>query len=407
MVAAMGLPLGAHAASASDRKFLFLFNPGGWDPTRVFADTFDHQPSVSMEPSAQRGTAGGISFVDHPSRPTVRAFLEQNHQRTLVLNGLMVRSIAHEICTMIAMTGSSSGLSPDWPAVLGNDASTQYVLPHLVLGGPSFPGDLGVAVARTGTNGQLQGLISGRALQASRVPVDPPGAVNEDLIDRYLKRRSAARLLAADDDLERALTRDFDASVQKLTELKDLSYSMDFTGGLGLEDQGQVAIDALSQGISRCVTLAHTGASGQGWDTHADNDNLQSPLWESLFQGLAALMERMDATPGTSGGSLADETTVVVLSEMGRTPLLNGTLGKDHWPYTSAMILGSGITGDRVIGGYDAQHYGLPVDPTSGETHAKGQVLSAEALGATLLALADVDPDAYVSGVSPITGALA
>jgi hypothetical protein len=56
-----------------------------------------------------------------------------------------------------------------------------------------------------------------------------------------------------------------------------------------------------------------------------------------------------------------------------------------------------------VIGGCDEQVLGLPVDPVSGDTTVSGQVLSAEALGATPLAMADVDPDEYVAGISPIT----
>ena len=78
----------------------------------------------------------------------MRTFLEAWHARTVVFNGLMVRSIAHEICTMIAMTGTTSGLRADWPAILAGEERDRYTLPHLVLGGPSFPGDLGVAVLR-------------------------------------------------------------------------------------------------------------------------------------------------------------------------------------------------------------------------------------------------------------------
>jgi hypothetical protein len=44
---------------------------------------------------------------------------------------------------------------------------------------------------------------------------------------------------------------------------------------------------------------------------------------------------------------------------MGRTPWYNETGGKDHWSVTSMMALGSGIQGDRVIGG-------TSVDPISG-----------------------------------------
>ena len=97
---------------------------------------------------------------------------------------------------------------------------------------------------------------------------------------------------------------------------------------------------------------------------------------------------------------------MVVLSEMGRTPMLNGFNGKDHWPYTSALLFGPGITGDRVIGGFDESYYGLTIDPATAEPDPNGTVLSAEALGATLLQYAGVDPNPFVSGVSPITGVL-
>src|SRR5688572_17013974 len=101
-LAAFGLPSPVSAISGGGRKLVFVFNPGGWDPTRVFADGFDL--AVDMEPDAERATIGGIGFVDHAARPAVRAFFEAHHARSLVLNGILVRSIAHEICTMIALT---------------------------------------------------------------------------------------------------------------------------------------------------------------------------------------------------------------------------------------------------------------------------------------------------------------
>lgn len=406
MIAAMGLPLSAVAATGSDTRFVFVFAPGGWDTTRVFADGFDSE--VSMEPDAERATAGGIRFVDHPDRPAVRGFFERNHAKSLVLNGLMVRSIAHEICTMIALTGSSSGLQADWPAVLGNARRDAFTLPHLVVDGPSFPGYLGVSVARTGVNGQLEALISGTALDQSEVPVAGPGRVRESLIDRYLVRRGEAAAAGARSAAEQRLTSDWSSAMGKLADLKDLRYAVDFTGGADLADQAQVAADVLSRGVSRCVSVAFPGGGqgGFGWDTHADNDVQQSVLFEGLFQGLSLLVQLLESTPSPGGGMLADDTVVVVLSEMGRTPLLNGVAGKDHWPYTSAMLVGPGLTGSRVVGGFDRQFTGETVDPGSAEVTADGAVLSAESLGATLLAMADIDPEPYVSGVAPLTGVL-
>src|SRR5687767_9205448 len=95
MAAALGFPGSVRAAGAGDLKFVFVFAPGGWDPTRVLVDAFDN-PNVAMEVDADRGVAGGISFVDHPARPSVRSFFDNHHARTLVLNGMLVRSVAHE-----------------------------------------------------------------------------------------------------------------------------------------------------------------------------------------------------------------------------------------------------------------------------------------------------------------------
>ena len=399
----VGLPTIAQSGDTG-KKFIFVFNPGGWDPTRVFADGFD-TPGVSIELNADRATVGNIDFIDHDSRPSVRGYLEKNHHRTLIFNGMLVRSIAHDICTMIAMTGGSGGMSPDWPAVLGNAARDDYTLPHLVLDGPSFPADLGVAVARTGVNGQLQSLLSGQVLRSSDIEVSGPSPPAESIIDRYLERRSAARADAAVSSADVRLAENFDLSMHKIGALKELRHTTDFTGGTDIVSQVDVAVQALRLGISRCVTIAHMGEA-TGWDTHVNNDDDQAPLWEGLFAGLNQLMNLLDTTPGTHSATLAEETVVVVLSEMGRTPGLNAILGKDHWPYTSAMLVGRGITGDRVVGAYDDSFYGKGLDPVTGETDRDAPLLSAEALGATLLSLGDIDPAEYVPTVDPITAVL-
>lgn len=400
-LAALSLPRRALAAG-SDRKFIFVFAQGGWDPTRVFADGFDHD-GVDMEILAERASAGGIAWVDHPDRPSVRAFFEANHARSVIVNGVMVRSIAHEICTMISMTGTSSGVAPDWPAILASRQAESCVLPHLVLGGPSFPGDLGVYVARTGSNGQLEALLSGDALAMSDVAVRSLRTPSQQLVDRFVAERAAARAAYADSALRARLDGDFEAAIAHMRELKELQYDMDFSTTGEMDSAAAVAVDALRRGVSRCVTLG----AGNSWDTHAQNDDQQSPLWEGLFAGLLQLQASLEGTTGPSGLPLSEETTVIVLSEMGRTPALNSFAGKDHWPFTSVLLFGAGLDGDRTIGGWDENWYGLPIDPASGEPDEAGQVLSAESIGATILAMADLDPGEFVSGVDPVEGVIA
>ena len=401
-----GLPIRPVQAAARDRrKFLFVFNSGGWDPTRVFAPAFSNS-NVDMEASAGLSSAGGISWVSHLERPSVDTFFSTWHEQMLVLNGVMVRSIAHEICTMIALTGSTSGFSPDWPARIAADAS-DFTLPHLVLGGPSFPGDLGVAVSRAGSAGQLEALLSGSIVDWTDTPVSGISSPAASAVDRYLQRRAAGRNTISRSLTDDALSTAYAESLDRAIDLKDYRHVMDFTGGTDRASQGAVAVDALRLGLSRCVTIGYAGSDGLGWDSHADNDATQSPLFEGLFQGLGQLMTLLASTEGESGGSLADETVVVVLSEMGRTAQLNATAGKDHWPYTSMMLLGPGLTTDRVIGGLDDGYYGLDIDFSSGETDtSSGRILTAESVGATLLALAGMDPAAHLSDATPIEGIL-
>ena len=408
--AGLALPLrtARAAVSSADLKFVFVFNNGGWDPTRVFGTQFGNA-NVDMEASAEPATMGGITYVAHPDRPAVDTFFAAHHERTLVINGMQVRSIAHEICTVIALTGNTSGFDSDWPAIIAADQAGAYTLPHLVLGGPSFPGELGAYVARTGSNGQLEGLLSGEITDWSDVPVEGMSTSAQAAVDAWLQRRAAGRVQGSRSLVDEVLAGTYQSALDKSLDLKSYRYIMDFTGGTTLAAQAQVAADALSNGLSRCVTMGYPGAfGGLGWDSHATNDDTQSQLFEGLFTGLGQLMTALQTTPGTVGATLADETVVVVMSEMGRTPLLNATNGKDHWPYTSLMMVGPNLAGDRVIGAFDEVHYGHDVDLESGEIDdSGGRLLSVEAVGGGILALAGIDPGAHISGADPLTGILA
>jgi uncharacterized protein (DUF1501 family) len=406
-VGGLALPRRALAAAPGDRRFLFVFNNGGWDPTRVFAPEFD-SAGVAMEAAAERATAGNISYVDHPDRPSVRAFFEANHSDMLVLNGVQVRSIAHEICTMIALTGDTSGFKPDFATVIASHDVSDSTLPHLVLDGPSFPGDLGTAVARSGVNGQLESLLSGEIRNWTDTPVSQLPSSYEGLIDRYVSRRVRAREAAARSVVDQRLAGDLRDAADKALGLEDFRYAMDFASGSDLATQGEVAVNALATGLSRCVSLGFPGfaGGGLGWDSHTQNDDTQSQLFEGLFSALGPIVELLRSTPGHTGGSLFDETIVVVQSEMGRTPALNATLGKDHWPYTSVLLMGGGLTTDRVVGGFDAGYAGQLVDFASGELADGGKLLSAEAVGAALLAMAGVDPGDFITGADPLEGIL-
>ena len=385
-------------AGGAEKKFIFVFNAGGWDPTRVFADEFEN-PHVDLEPLAQREQVGAMSFVSHPDRPSVSQFFQVNADDLVVCNGVHVRSIAHEICTLLTMTGSPSGQKPGWAATLAAQAQGTYALPHLVVGGPSFPGPFGASVARSGSNGQLDRLLSAEILQMSDIQVN--GAFSRAqrfILDDYIVQRARAYRGMRTTGRGDRLSSDFLTSQKAATELQDYSYLMNFNGAV-IEDEFDVAVEALKNGVSRCVTVS---GARQSWDTHADNDAQQSVLFEDLFTGLRHLKLRLESTIGPSGAPLSEETVVVVLSEMGRTPQLNGTNGKDHWPNTSLLLWGPNIPGGRVIGGYDDTYAAKRVNPLTGDLSDQGLMLSVEMIGGALLTLGDVDPTPYLPDSEPL-----
>ncbi len=405
LAATVGLGLAegtAHAAvPPPSLKFIFVVNYGGWDPTRVFAPELAN-PNVDMEVGAVERQVGDLRYVDHPDRPNVRAFFERYAARSVLFNGVNIGSIAHESCLRIALTGATGLDRPDWGAILGASRSADFPIPQVVVGGPSFPGVYGPFVTRTGTSRQLAALLDGEIAAWSDLPVErtPKGA--DALMDATLARRVADAVARARPGQEALLTESLRVALERAGYLKGLVGTVAWDTAR-FPGQAKLAVDLLALQVSRVATLSYANVP---WDSHADNDRHQQSAFEGLFTELAALLALLEAQPGEVGESLADETVVVVLSEMGRTPLLNAEGGKDHWPTTSALLVGPGIAGGRVIGGFDSSFYGRTVDLTTGEPADDASGLDASVLGATLLQLGGVDPAEHLPGVAVVTAAL-
>jgi uncharacterized protein (DUF1501 family) len=82
-----------------------------------------------------------------------------------------------------------------------------------------------------------------------------------------------------------------------------------------------------------------------GWDTHFNEGGAQGQLankMANLSNGLATFAKEM--------GPVWHKTTVLVISEFGRTFRENGNHGTDHGHGTVYWVLGGGIKGKRVVG---------------------------------------------------------
>ena len=81
----------------------------------------------------------------------------------------------------------------------------------------------------------------------------------------------------------------------------------------------------------RFVTLTYGG-----WDFHDNiNGNMRNML-PPFDQGLSTLINDLDSR------GLLDSTLICVATEFGRSPKVNGTAGRDHWPKVFSIVMAGG-----------------------------------------------------------------
>jgi len=97
-----------------------------------------------------------------------------------------------------------------------------------------------------------------------------------------------------------------------------------------------------------------------GWDNHLDLATYANRHPGDPRSASHALIPGLDKALGALIGDLSDrqmldETLVLVMTDFGRTPKINSTGGRDHWPNCfSVAMAGGGVKGGQVIGESDA-----------------------------------------------------
>ncbi len=333
------------------KSVIFIFLPGGMSAQ----ESFDPKPFAPLE---YRGPLGS---VETPI-PGVR--FSQFLPRTAAIADKLVtcRSMthgeaAHERGTHNMFTGYRPSPALQYPSigsVVAHEFGPRNNLPPYVLV-PNQPNPY------AGT-GYLSSSFAGFSLGADPARGDYrvrdlqlPGGVDEvrferrrkmlDLVnDHFRRRESSDQIDAVDSFYERAYSL---ISSEKAREAFDISKEPDeLREAYGKNEAGarMLLCRRLVEAGVRFVTMTYGG-----WDFH---DNIHANTERSmppLDQGFATLINDLESR------GLLDSTLVCLATEFGRTPKINGTAGRDHWPKVfSTVMAGGGLKKGLVYGTSDS-----------------------------------------------------
>jgi hypothetical protein len=110
--------------------------------------------------------------------------------------------------------------------------------------------------------------------------------------------------------------------------------------GRHLYGQSALLARRLVEAGSTCVTI-NTGY----WDHHDDIEKGLEQHLPPLDAAIGALVEDLEDR------GMLDDVVICCAGEFGRTPLINGHAGRDHWAECFSVLLGGGgLKGGRVVG---------------------------------------------------------
>ena len=379
----------AAAGSSAPKRLVMVLAQGGWDTT--YALDPKEQSTRCDVPVGAIQRFGNLDIFTDASRPNVTAFFQKYAPISAVVRGISVSSVAHQECLKRMSTGTRNETNPDLAAIVAHDNGNALPLPYLILGDTAYTGEYAGSAGRVGSTNQIIALLDpNQAYQTNgRAPFVTTNA--EDAILQRYANASADRVKATRGALgyNKKRVDDFVESIQRGKALQAVRAGFGTRGRiLSLTNQVELALDALEQDISQSVMLN----TRLGWDTHDTNTD-QAGFHETTFAGLMALLDGLAARPGRQAGTkMLDDTVVVCYSEFSRTPKLNSQLGKDHWPVTSAMVIGAGVKGGRGYGASTAAVEADTVDFSTGDRSATGMTLMSNHFCAGVLKACGLDP---------------
>lgn len=352
------------SAEGPAKSVIHIFLPGGM----AHQESWDPKPYAPVE---YRGDMNSIETKIPGER--INELLVQTAQiadKLTICRSMTHGEAAHERGTHNMFTGyrpSPALVYPSMGSVVAHEFGTRNNLPPYVCV-PSLPNTYAGSGYLSTAFGPFS-LGSDPANDGFRVQdLALPGGIDENrfttrrnilsAVDaHFAKSESADAIAAMDSFYQKAYGL---VSSQKAREAFDIAAEpKEIRDEYGRTQAGQRMLMArrLVEAGVRFVSLTYGG-----WDFH---DNIrggttgQLPAFDAAFATLIRDLDRR---------GLLDSTLVMVSSEFGRTPKINGTAGRDHWPKVFSVVLaGGGIARGKIHGTSDATASEPEKDPLTVE----------------------------------------
>jgi hypothetical protein len=341
----------ADGKEGAAKSIIHIYLPGGM----AHQESFDPKPYAPIEYRGEMGTVptklDGVLFNE---------LLKQTAQvadKITICRSMTHGEAAHERGTHNMFTGYRPSPAIQFPS-MGSVVSHEYgprqnLPPYICIpsqpttyAGPGYlssafaPFSLGSDPAAGNFTVQDLSLPGGVDEKRFGKRRDMLQAVNE----YFASKEKADGLVAMDTFYQRAYSL---ISSQKAREAFNINAEPPkIRDEYGRNEAGQrmlLARRLVAAGV-RFVSLTYGG-----WDMHNQIKGGMQGQMPAFDQGFATLIRDLERT------GLLDSTLVMVSSEFGRTPKINGTAGRDHWPKVFSVVLaGGGIKKGQVYGSSDS-----------------------------------------------------
>jgi uncharacterized protein (DUF1501 family) len=414
--------LGDTPGNTKDR-FIFIHQRGGWDVT-LCTDPRNHDVGIVDAATTDLVNIAGVTgWTPEPSGkafkvierggfrfgPAMGSLLEKSARMT-VINGIAMNTVSHFDGTYFSTTGrhveGGRPVGTSMDTLMANEFGSADVIPVL-----------SVDYASTFLDPQLSRSVvplrvnSIAAVGKSLTRFTQNTSDKERDRVRDLLARESSRLAESSfyPDVAQSLQLQFRASEKLLAprtkELFEASSLRLLHPGLFDLEAGQramryqntgalnasFAVEAIRRNLVRSVSFQMASC-----DTHGTDYREHPTILQETFEIVSNLVEELDAArfEDEAGTRLSERVHIVITSDFCRTPQINLTSGRDHYPNNSAIIISPKFRGGITFGKTDEAQL-LPLNVESPSFAVPRAPTPADVI-ATLLGAFKVDPRKYM-----------